>query len=198
MKTLSKLICVSTLLLISNAGINWCRPPTNSASTRAAQSAQSELLEARRLNQEMETLAGERRFVEAISRAERLLSILERVLGPEDVGVARLLNNLAGFYRQTGSYLQAESRYKRSLTIVQRKLGPDHSIAVLVLGNLAGLYILMGDYVRAEQFYKRTLDAAERGPGTTSVEAAQTLSGLGTLYSEKATTNKQNVCSAGR
>jgi len=147
--------------------------------------SQSQLLEARRLNDEMENFARQERYVEATARAERLLSILVQVLGPEDIGVARLLNNLAGYYRQTGTYNQAEVRYRRCLAIVEKKLGSDHPTTVLVLNNLAGLYRLMGDYVRSEQFYKRTLTAAERGSGPASAETAKALQGLGVFYSEK-------------
>jgi CHAT domain-containing protein/tetratricopeptide (TPR) repeat protein len=145
-----------------------------------------QLLEAKRLNREIEALSAEAKYVEAIPRAERLVSILEQALGPEDIAVARLLNNLAGFYRQTGNYAAAEPRYKRSLAIAEKRLGGTHQIVSLCLGNLAGLYCLMGDYVRAEQFYKRVLTLAERAAGEeASSNLAQALNSLGIFYSEK-------------
>jgi CHAT domain-containing protein/Flp pilus assembly protein TadD len=142
------------------------------------------VFEARRLNEEMESLARIGRYAEAISRAERLLMILEQELGTEDLGVARLLNNMAAYYRHTGDYLQAESRYNRALVIVQKKLGPGHPTVVLVLNNLASLYKTMGDYGKAERLFKSTLAAAQRS-GDTSVAVAQALGALGLFYAEK-------------
>src|SRR5216683_885147 len=81
--------------------------------TARTQTQAQQIAEAQRLNADMERLSAERRFAEAIPVAERLLSILERLFGPDDVGVARLLNNLAGYYKETGDYAQAESRYLR-------------------------------------------------------------------------------------
>lgn len=170
-------ICVIALLIVSFT-------PSPPAQAQTIPRSQSQLLEARRLNEEMERFARQGRYVEATSRAERLLSILEQVLGPDDIGVARLLNNLAGFYRQTGTYLQAELGYKRSLRIVEKRLGSNHPTVVLVLDNLAGLYRLMGDFVSAEQLFKRALVVAERGSGPTSVETAKALDRLGSFYVE--------------
>jgi CHAT domain-containing protein/Tfp pilus assembly protein PilF len=145
-----------------------------------------QLLEAKRLNREIEALSAERKYVEAIPRAERLVSILEQALGPEDIAVARLLNNLAGFYRQTGNYAAAELRYKRSLAIAEKRLGATHQIVSLCLGNLASLYSLMGNYVLAEEFYKRVLTIAERtAGGGASANLAEVLNSLAIFYSEK-------------
>jgi CHAT domain-containing protein/Tfp pilus assembly protein PilF len=144
------------------------------------------LLEAKRLNQEVEMLSHEGRYAEAIPRAERLVSLLAKLYGPEDILIAQHLNNLASFYRLTGNYDPAELRYKRSLAIAQARLGPNHWIVALCLSNLAGLYHLMGDYVRTEQFYKRSLTVAERAAaGQASTNVAGTLNSMAVFYMEK-------------
>lgn len=153
--------------------------------TVRTQTQAQQIEEARRLNADMERLSGERRFAEAIPLAERLLSILERLFGSDDVGVARLLNNLAGFYKETGDYAQAESRYLRSLAIVEKKLVPTNSILAFPLSNLAALYHLMGDYAKAEQFYKRTLNVVDRATGEKNANVAKALINLASLYLEK-------------
>jgi CHAT domain-containing protein/tetratricopeptide (TPR) repeat protein len=149
------------------------------------QTQAQQIAEAQRLNADMERLARERRFAEAIPVAERLLSIIERLFGPDDVGVARLLNNLAGYYKETGNYAQAESSYLRSMAIVERKLGPTNAILAFPLSNLADLYRLMGDYAKAEQYYKRTLNVVDKGPGQKNADVAKALINLAGLYSEK-------------
>jgi CHAT domain-containing protein/Tfp pilus assembly protein PilF len=153
--------------------------------TARTQTQAQQIEEARRLNADMERLAGERRFAEAIPVAERLLSIVEKLFGPDDVGVARLLNNLAGYYKETGDYARAESRYLRSIAIVEKRLGPTNSIIALPLGSLAQVYNSMGDYAKAEQFYKRSLNVLDSAPGEKNAIVARALINLAAMYIEK-------------
>jgi len=178
LKPALRLLVLVIIALINSPG--FC------SKTVSAETQSQELLEAKRLNQEVEMLSREGKYAEAIPRAERLISILEGQLGPNDIAVARLLNNLAGYYRLMGSYQVAELRYKRSLAIAEARLGPNDRIVRLCLGNLAGLYHLMGDYVRAEQFYKRTLTVAERSSaGEPTADVASALNNLAAFYGER-------------
>jgi CHAT domain-containing protein/Tfp pilus assembly protein PilF len=178
LKQALRLLVLVIIALISSAAF---LPETVPAETQSP-----ELLEAKRLNQEVEVLSREGKYAQAIPRAERVISILERAFGPDDIVLARLLNNLAGYYRVTGSYQVAELRYKRSLAIAEARLGSNDRIVALCLGNLAGLYHLMGDYVRAEQFYKRTLTVAERSSaGEPTADLASALINLAAFYGER-------------
>jgi CHAT domain-containing protein/Tfp pilus assembly protein PilF len=80
--------------------------PNLLANPALAEPQTQQLLEARRLNQEVEG---------AIPHAERLVSIQERAFGPEDITVVRLLANLADSYCQTARYAQPELRCSRAL-----------------------------------------------------------------------------------
>lgn len=174
------------ICLLTFVAITWLLCPGDIiAMTDRDQSQSQQLQEAQRLNADMERLARERRFAEAIPVAERLLSIIERLFGPDDVGVARLLNNLAGYYKETGDYARSESRYLRSMAIVERKLGPTNAILAFPLSNLAALYHLMGDYAKAEQYYKRTLNVVDRTTGQKNADVAKALINLAGLYLEK-------------
>jgi CHAT domain-containing protein/tetratricopeptide (TPR) repeat protein len=155
------------------------------ALTLRTQSQAQLMEESRQLNRDVDRLSGERRFAEAIPLAQRLVSILERLLGSDDVIVARLVNNLAGYYKETGDYARAESSYMRSLGIVEKKLGPKNPILAFPLSNLASLYHLMGDYAKAEQFYRRTLSVVDLGSGGSTASVAKALINLASLFVEK-------------
>src|SRR3989441_1756409 len=111
-----------------------------------ASRADDELAEARRLNQEAETLYTSGKFLEAIPLAQRALAIQEKALGSEHPDVAASLDNLAGLYRAQGKYREAEQLYRRALAIGGKALAP-------LLHNPAGVFRAQGKYAEAEAPY---------------------------------------------
>src|SRR5262245_28662429 len=63
-----------------------------------AQPEAAAIIEATRLNDEVERLYGEGKWDSAIPLAERALAIREKALGPEHPHIATSLNNLAALY----------------------------------------------------------------------------------------------------
>ena len=67
----------------------------------------------------------------------RVLSICERLLGPEHPQVFRTLSNLARTNCLQGRYQDAEPLYVRALKIGEHSLGPAHPDVVATLYNYA-------------------------------------------------------------
>src|SRR5262245_53502792 len=79
-----------------------------------------------RLNAEVERLARQRNYDEAIALVERALSRREKALGPDHLDVAAALYSLALLYRAKRDYAHAEPLSQRALAIREKALGPDH------------------------------------------------------------------------
>ncbi len=145
-----------------------------------AQSA--ELQEAKKLGQQVVQLYQQGKYTEAISLAEKVLAIREKVLGKEHPHVATSLNNLALLYLRQGNYTKAEPLLVRALAISEKVLGKEHPDVAQSLNNLAALYYLHGNYAKAEQLYLRSLVIREKVLGREHPDVAQSLNNLAELY----------------
>jgi tetratricopeptide (TPR) repeat protein len=153
---------------------------TVSQPTYSQESEQEEAILA--LCQQVAELHHEGRYTEAISVTKRILAMLERAFGPEDLTVAVSLNKLAALYIDFGDYADAEPLYKRSLAIREKALGPDHPDVASTLNNLALLYRDLGDYAKAEPLLNRSLGIDEKTYGPNHPEMATDLSNLAAIY----------------
>ncbi|HZS06465.1 MAG TPA: CHAT domain-containing tetratricopeptide repeat protein [Blastocatellia bacterium] len=172
-----------TVLLAAVAlapGVNTIAITNDSATLR--QTPARDVAEAGRLNAEVLRLINEGRYDEAIPIAQRVLTTLERVLGPQHPHVATSLNNLALLYKSKGEYARAEPLYLRALSIREKTLGAQHPEVAISLNNLAALYDTAGYYAKAEPLYWRALAITEKtlGPGHPNV--ATLLNNLAWLY----------------
>ena len=145
-------------------------------------SQENDLQKATSLNQQLIQLYRQGRYSEAIPVAEKVLTIREKVLGPDHSDVAESLNNLAELYRTLGDYTKAEPFYKRSLAIYENVLGPEHPYVAISLNNLARLYHSLGAYTKAEPLYKRSLTIREKVLGPNHPDVAESLNNLAVLY----------------
>ena len=143
---------------------------------------QSDLENAKILHQEGIKLYQQGRYREAIPIAEKVLTISEKVLGPEHPNTATSLNNLAELYRNMGAYDKAEPLYRRSLAIREKVLGPDHPDTAQSLNNLGLLYNSLGAYEKAEPLYRRSLAIKEKVMGPEHPNTATSLNNLTMLY----------------
>ncbi len=151
-----------------------------------AQTTQTDSLEeAKRLNDEVVKLHSAGRYNEAISFAERALTILEKELDADHPAVATFLNNLAVVYYSKGDYAKAESLYLRALAIREKALGTDHPLFAQSLSNLAALYVSKGDYAKAEPLLIRALAICEKVLGADHPDVALSLNNLAALYVSK-------------
>jgi tetratricopeptide (TPR) repeat protein/uncharacterized protein YraI len=116
------------------------------------------------------------KFAEAVPLTQRALAITEKMLGPNDPGVAMLLSRLAMLYVQLGRYADAEPLYKRAVAIA------DDLDVVESLNGLADLYNDHGRYADAEPIYKRSLAIREKALGPDHPDVATSLNDLAVLY----------------
>jgi hypothetical protein len=85
-----------------------------------------DLKQAEALRKQVVELSKAGRHAEAIPLAERVVSILEKELGPSHPDVAKSLNDLASLYARQRRYADAEPLYKRSLAIREIAVGHNH------------------------------------------------------------------------
>ena len=145
-----------------------------------AQSA--ELQEAEKLNQQVMQLYRQGKYREAIPLAEKVLAIIEKILGEEHPDVATSLNNLAALYQAQGNYTKAEPLYRRALAIYEKVLGEEHPDVATSLNNLAQLYRVQRNYIKAEPLYERALAIYEKVFGSEHPDVAISLNNLAQLY----------------
>jgi CHAT domain-containing protein/Tfp pilus assembly protein PilF len=149
---------------------------------RSATENERALHEARKLQTEFHRLYRAGNYGEALSLAERVLVIRERVLGPEHFEVATALNSLAVLYRIKGDYVKAKPLLLRALPIREKELGPEHPAVAATLINLANLDKERGDYAKAESLYARALAIQEKALGAEHSIVAEYLNNLAVIY----------------
>lgn len=91
----------------------------------------------------------------AESLFQRSLAITEKVLGPEHLDTAFLLNFLGDLRLAQHDYADAERYLLRSLAIYEKAKKTRRGDIASVSYNLGNAYAGMGDYARAEQEYER-------------------------------------------
>ena len=118
----------------------------------------------------------------AQAELERALAIRERVLGPDDAGVAEVLQRLGEVSYERGQYAKAVEYSERALRIRERTLGPEHRRTADVLANLSTAQRAFGRFAEAEQSALRAQRIYETAYGPESPEVGRTLASLGNLY----------------
>src|SRR6185503_5471402 len=83
----------------------------------------------------------------------RALEIYEKQPKPDHQLIATTLTQLAGVYRNEGSFDKAEPPCRRALEIYESMLDPGHIDIATGTNNLALLYLTMGRYEEAEELY---------------------------------------------
>ncbi|MDM8522034.1 tetratricopeptide repeat protein [Desulfococcaceae bacterium HSG8] len=121
-------------------------------------------------------------YDKAESMYKLVLSIEEKIYGPEHARVAATLNNLALVYDSLGDADRAEPLYRRSLTIREKVYGPDHPDVAVTLKHMGGLYDSLGEYARAMTFYHRALGIDEKLYGSEHMDVAMDLGNLASVY----------------
>lgn len=140
------------------------------------------LAEAERLEDRISQLHIQGKQNEAISLAQRALTIYEQVLGQDHPKVTGSLNTLADLYKEQGKYSAAEPLLQRVLSIYEKVLGQDYSPKLVPsIVNLARIYHAQGKYAQAERSYQRILAIGEK-LGKSHPFVVGSLGNLSTLY----------------
>ncbi len=142
----------------------------------------AKIKEAELLNEEVVKLYQQGQYQQAITLAEKILSIYQNTLGKNHLEVAISFNNLGELHRTTGDFLQAESLFIKSLNILREILGENDPTTANALSNLGTLYQEQGDYHNAELLFKQALETLETTVGKNHPDTAMTMNNLGILY----------------
>ena len=152
------------------------------AEVRPATEQDRSLQEARSLVAESLRLSRAGKYRDALPLAERALEIREKILGPEHVAVAILLNRIGTLNTSLGDIAKAETLFQRALKIFEKQLGGDDLSVAEVLNNLALFYKNRGEFAEAETMYQRVLTIREKALGGDHTLVAAVFNNMGTLY----------------
>lgn len=94
-------------------------------------------------------------YGECLPLFQRALEIKERLLGPDHIELASLLNNVAMLNLDTGHKEQAKKLLERALLISEKEKGQFHIDLVVLLNNLGDLQLLENNQRDAEPLYLR-------------------------------------------
>lgn len=119
---------------------------------------------------------------QAITNQWKLLARKEQELGPDDLQLSGILNDLAFFYHSERQFEPAESCYRRSLSIREKHLGSESPQLLPNLECLGFLLRIQDKYHEADALYQRALAIARSTWGNQSIEAATYQNFLSGLY----------------
>jgi CHAT domain-containing protein/Tfp pilus assembly protein PilF len=120
-------------------------------------------------------------YPEAEPFYNKALNILEEVLGPNHLDVAKLLNKIATLKKRTAQFTEAEPLYLKALNIYEKVLGPNHPDVAEILNNIAYLKRETGQYMEAESLCRRALSIREKALGPDHPDVAETLNSIALL-----------------
>ena len=143
------------------------------------------LVEAAQLAQQIYELYQSGQYTEAISSAERALSIRELALRENHPHIAESLNALAELYRVQGLYDKAEPLLQRAIYVYEQDLGENRVGIAQSLNNLALLYHDQSRYDEAEPLFQRSLSAYEQALGEEHPSVAESLHNFAILHQAK-------------
>ena len=152
-------------------------PPQTGDAALLAQAAHiNALAQMAALSQEMN------RFDVADEMVERVVTLSEKMLGPDHPIVAGALEAVASSYERRGRLAEAEPRRKRAIDINERAYGRDHINVALSLRGLGNLYALQYRFDEAIGLLQAGLRIAEAKLGPENPALFDHLAGLGELY----------------
>jgi tetratricopeptide (TPR) repeat protein len=125
-------------------------------------------------------IAGEDK--EALKHVLRAQGLQEKVLGPENLEVARTLDVLARVRYNLGEGHLCRDVLEQALAIKEKVLGPHHLEVANTLAGLGDALIQLGDAPRGNDLLKRAVAIKEKELGPQHLEVAYTMADLGAAY----------------
>lgn len=132
-------------------------------------------------------------FTEAQAYLLRSLELARASLGPGDVRVAMLMDDLGTIYLAQQRYTQAELTWQESLAIQEQVLGKGHPSIASLLNGLAGLAARDGRFDEAEQLLKRALQILQVDSGTDHLDVATAMHNLADFYVDRHRTSEADA-----
>jgi serine/threonine-protein kinase len=116
---------------------------------------------------------------QAETQLRRALQIKEKLLGPRNAEVARMLANLAEVIQGLGKLDEATDLLRRALAIKLEVYGPKHPHTAYALHGLGVVLVERSDYVPARQYLADALESFTAAHGPDHPTIAYVLVGLG-------------------
>jgi len=135
----------------------------------------------------------QKKFSEAETFYQRVLSLRKRTLPDNDPLIATDLNNLATVLSAQGRYEEAEKQLHAALSINEQAYGKEHPSVATNLSNLASIYHLERKLAQAETFYLRALEIKQKALGENHVEVSLTRNNLSELYRSRGEPDKAEL-----
>ncbi len=115
-----------------------------------------------RLDKTLVTMAtfyeAQKNWAKAESCSRQLVKVRAESLGPDHIGYAQTLSNLAVVLAQQGKNEESEQDYKKAMNIVDNALGPGNSYTATILENYAALLHKLNRTADAEKAEKQLSD----------------------------------------
>ncbi|HEX3518153.1 MAG TPA: FxSxx-COOH system tetratricopeptide repeat protein [Solirubrobacteraceae bacterium] len=123
-------------------------------------------------------------YVKARNLDQQALEIYEAVFGPDDLRVAKALNNLGNVLQILGDSTGALAAFRRSLSIKEQIYGPTHTEVASTLNNLGNGLLQAGELDGARSIQERALQINETAYGPDHPEVAKVLGNLGAVLQD--------------
>ena len=124
-------------------------------------------------------------YSQATAVVRDVLTICEKVLGPEHPDTARASTTSPSCSRTQGDFAGARPLYERALAIREKVLGPEHPDTATSLNNLAILLQDQGDFAGARPLFERALAIREKALGPEHPDTATSLNNLASLLQDQ-------------
>src|SRR5262245_39521595 len=111
---------------------------------------------------EVDRLHREGKYADAISIAERAVTLARERHGEEHVEFAAAIARLGKLYFDQGRFSEAELLIKQSLAVREKALGPEHFDVAFLLFDLSRLYALQGRNEEAMRLMQRGGDIVSK------------------------------------
>jgi CHAT domain-containing protein/tetratricopeptide (TPR) repeat protein len=138
------------------------------------------------LSDEIASLLKKTRFTDALQRAERILDIRRRLLGPDSSLVAVSAHQVGELLHYCERYRDAEAQFRESRRILRALVGDTHPAVAAVSGDLAQTLEMQGKYSEARQLHEESLALTARLRGENHPDTAVSANNLASFLDRQA------------
>lgn len=170
------------LLFLLTGSLVFSQSEQQTAPQPQDKAQQEQLDEATRLAQSVVSLYNAGKYDEALSIAERVVKIRERLLPKDDDRLMAAIFNLAVLQLEKGESSEPKSLLERVLHSYERTSGVDNLKLANVLDQLAVAYYRVNQPAETEHAYERSLAIRRKTFGTDHAEVARSLRNLAEFY----------------
>ena len=173
---LAVLVCLPAAIIARP--LQETAPQTRQSTTATA----PELKEADKLTHDIVKLYGERKLIEAIELAKRVVKLRQSKLGHDDLLVADSIGNLAMLHLARRDALNAEKTFRQSLDIYNKNGAKGEPGAAKTFDRLAHMAFVGKRFDEAEDLYRSAVDLKAKAFGKNHPEYIHSLKEIIDFY----------------